>query len=294
MKMKFATLVVIVSLVVTGCNFSKSVKKDLISGLLTKGDGISCDDVYLSVNDEKTERNTFVYGEEFLVNFNNIEGFTRENESVFPGMTIAVTGLNGDTVLKAGDLYSNYTGGLKYTPLKLTSDITVASPMKSGNKYTLNVIVWDKKGKGTYNATLDFSVITNENIKIESVNVTYDEIYMYSEKKGKVITDNKIAFDDNTYFIFEGLAGFKTENGMVFPGLSLKGRDDAGDEILNFDDLFADYSESGLAVSDFNARLSSHFNIPKSEFKNPLKCNLTVWDKKSDARITVKAELTLE
>jgi predicted small secreted protein len=294
MKMKIATLVVMASLAITGCNFSKSVKKDLVSGLLTTGDGLSCDNVYLSVNDEKTERNTFIYGEEFLVNFNNIEGFKKENENVFPGMQLIIIGKTGDTVLQTNDLYSDYTDGMKLSPLLLTSDITVASPMKSKGEYTLNVNIWDKKGNGNFSAEFDFKVISNEQIVIEASNVSYDEIYLYSKVKDKVIPDNKIRFNEDTYVIFEGLSGFKEENGMVFPGFSLKATDNEGSMILDYNDLFADNSKSGLPASDFNARISSHFILSGSEFKNPLHCNFIIWDKKSDARITAKADLILE
>lgn len=294
MKMKIATLVVMVSLAITSCNYSKSIKKDLVSGLLTKGDGLSCDNVYLSVNDKKTDRGTIIYGEEFLVNFNNIEGFKKENESVFPGMQLVVISNTGDTVLQTNDLYSDYTKGMKLSPLLLTADITVASPMKSKGEYSLHVNIWDKKGNGNFSAKFDFKVISNKLIVTEINNVSYNEIFLYSQERDKVIPDNKIRFNENTYVVFEGLSGFKEEKGMVFPGLSLKATDNEGNIILDYNDLFADYSKSGLAVSDFNARVSSHFIISGSEFKNPLHCNFTIWDKKSDARITSKADLILE
>lgn len=94
--------------------------------------------------------------------------------------------------------------------------------------------------------------------------------------------------------IFEGLTGFKEENGMVFPGLSLTARDNENNVIINYDDLFLDYSESGLSVTDFHSRVSASFILNMSELKNPLHCELTIWDKKSDAKITAKADLLAE
>jgi hypothetical protein len=292
MKTVITSLLLLFAL--SGCQFSKSVKKDLVSGLLTTGDGISCDDVYLTVNGEKTENTTFIYGEQFLVNFNGIEGFKKENEYVFPGMKLAVVSEAGDTVLQTDDLYSDYANGLKLNPLLLTSDVTVASPIDSRSKYTLQVSIWDKKGNGSFSAKLDFKVIPNEKLVSEAVNVKCKEIYLYSKERSKVIPDNKIKFNENTYFIFEGLSGFKEENGIVFPGLSLKGTDKEGAVILDYADLFADYSETGLAVSDFNTRVASNFILTGSEFKNPLHCELTIWDKKSDARIKINADLLVE
>jgi hypothetical protein len=292
MKTVLTSLLFLIAL--SGCKFSKSVKKDLLSGLFTTGDGLSCDNVYLSVNDEKTDRNTFIYGEEFIVNFNNIEGFRKENDYVFPGMKLVVLSSTGDTVLQTNDLYSDYTNGMKLSPLLLTSDITVASPIKSKGEYTLQVKIWDKKSNGTFSAKFNFKVNSNEKITTEAVNVTYNEIYLYSKEREKVITDNKMKFSENTYVILEGLSGFKEENGMVFPGLSLKGTDNEGKLILDFSDLFEEFSKSGLAVSDFNTRVSSHFILSGTEFKNPLHCELAIWDKKSIARIKVAADLIVE
>ncbi len=58
--MKPAFLTFVVLLILTGCNFSKSVEKDFISGVLTFGDGLSCDDVYLSVNEETKQKHSFM------------------------------------------------------------------------------------------------------------------------------------------------------------------------------------------------------------------------------------------
>jgi|WetSurMetagenome_2_1015567.scaffolds.fasta_scaffold00901_7 hypothetical protein len=292
MRTVFASLLFLLTL--SGCQFSKSVKKDLVSGLLTTGDGLSCETVFLSVNDEKTERNTFVYGEEFIVNFSNIEGFEKTNDYLFPGMQLDVISKTGDTVLYSKDLYSDYINGLKISPLLLTSSVTVASPMKSKGEYLLHVNIWDKKGKGKFSAKFNFNVISNDKIIVEAVNVLYDEIYLFSKERETVIHDNKIKFNENAYVIFEGLKGFKEENGIVFPGLSLKGTDNTGASILDFNDLFSDYTNSGLALTDFNKRVSSHFILSGSEFKNPLHCEVTIWDKKSDARIKIRTDLIVE
>jgi hypothetical protein len=292
--MKTTIFAILISVVLTGCQFSKSVKKDFISGLTTTGNNLSCDDVFLSVNNEKTDRNIFIYGETFFINYNDIKGFTREKENVFPGMELVIRNQAGDTVMQTNDLYSEYPSGINYSPLKLTADLTVASPIKSKGEYTLNVKIWDKKGPGIFTTKFNFKVKENEQITIDPSNVSYDEIYLFSQGSDKVITDNKIKFDDNIYLIFEGIKGFKAENGMVFPGLSLKATDSKNNMIIDYDDLFLDYSETGLAATDFISRVSAHFKITRAEFKNPLHCVLVIWDKKSDARVKVTANLILE
>ncbi len=292
MRKLFASFLILTT--VTSCNFSKSVKKDLISGLFTAGDGLSCEDVYLTANDEKITRTSYIYGEEFKVNFNGIEGFVKDNDYVFPGMKLAVLGKTGDTVMQTNDLYGDYPNGLKLPTLLLNSVLTVASPMESNGDYILHINIWDKKGKGKFNAKLNFKIVPNEKIAVEAVNVKYKEFYIFSKERDMVLTGNTIKFNEDTYLIVEGLSGFREENGKVFPGLSLKGTDSAGNVILDYDDLFAEYDKTGMAVADLSGQVLSNFVLTGTEFKNPLHCELTISDKKSDARIKGTVDLVVE
>jgi hypothetical protein len=291
--MKNSVIAILLLALMTGCNFSKSVEKDLMSGLLTKGDGISCEDVYLTVDKQKINRSTFVYGETFVVNFNKIEGFVKENDAVDPDMTLLVLSLEGDTMLYAGDLYSNYPDGIKLNPLLLTSEVTVADPMGSNRDFKLFVSIKDKRGKGTFSAELGFKVVSNDKIVTETTGAGYNEVYLYSKEKEKVITDNKVGKDETIYTVFEGLTGFKADGGMVFPGMSLRGTDKGGKLVLDFKDLFADYSETGLSVEEFNKRVLSSFTLSGTEMLSPLHFEVTIWDKKGESKINSVTDLEI-
>jgi hypothetical protein len=292
MKILISVFIFLTSL--SACQFSKSINKDLISGLLTKGDGLSSESVYLTINGNKVEKNNFTYGEEFLVNFNKIEGFKKENGNVFPGMRMIVLSKTGDTVLSSIDLYGDNNEGISLSPLLLTSDVTVAAPMKSKSEYILYVYIWDKKGTGKFSAKLEYKISPNEKIITEANKVSFNEIYIYSREREKVLTDNRIRFNETTYIVLEGLSGFKEENGMVFPGLSLKGTDAGGKVIMDFEDLFTDYTQNGLAVTDFNTHVASQFTLSVTELNGPMHLEVTIWDKKSDAKIITKADLIAE
>ena len=292
--MKTILSVILITLILTGCNFSRSVKKDLISGLTTTGKDLTCDDVYITVNGERTTRKSFIYGEVFYLNLSDVKGFTKENGNVFPGMKMHIVSQAGDTVFQSGDLYSGYSEGMNYSPLLLTADLTIADPIKSKDNYTQIVNVWDKKGKGKFTSKFDFKVVENDQIILESSGVSHDEIYLFSQGMNTVITDSRIDFDDNIYIIAEGLKGFNEENGLVFPGLSLKATDSGNNQIFNYDDLFADYTSTGIEASDFAGRVSSHFKITGTVFNNPLHCQMIIWDKKSDARITITTDMVLK
>jgi hypothetical protein len=292
--MRSIFVAIIFLVIATSCNFSKSVKKDFISGILTKGDGLSCDNVYLSLNDEETRQNTFIYGQKFKMNFDNISGFRKENDNVFPGMQITVINSEDDTILQSDDLYSGYPEGLSISPLMLTAAVTAAKPIYSGGEYTLYVKIWDKKEDGTFTGEADFKVVPNEHIIVNANKILFNELYLYSKERGAVIPDNKIKFNENVYVIFEGLAGFTEENGMVFPGLGITASDNENNVVLDNKDMFLDYSESGISAKDVLERVSANFILTGNVFKNPMHFQLRLWDKKSDAGITAKAELLVE
>ncbi len=287
-------IVLFTAVLFAGCKFSRSAEKDLISGITTTGKDLSCDDVYISVDNEKTKRNTFIYGETFIIYFNDINGFAVENGNVFPRMEIIIMEKEGDTLMMADDLYEGYTEGINYSPLQLSADLTVATPMRSLGKYTMIINISDKKGDGSFTTSFNFDVIGNENIRVKTTNTSFNEIYLFSQGKNIVITDNKIDFEDNIYIIIEGLNGFKEENGYVFPGLELKGVDSLNNLILDYDDLFTEYDETGVAITDFSSRASAHFKITGTFFNNPLHCELKVWDKKSNAALIVTTEMIMK
>jgi hypothetical protein len=281
-------------LILASCQFSRSAKKDLLSGISSTGSNISCKDVYLTVNGLRTQRNSFIYGETFVLNFSDVTGFTKENGNVFPSMIMTVVNPSGDTLMQTDDLISGYPDGMNFSPLVLTADLTVAVPIKSGGEYTVIINIWDRKGTGTYKSKFDFKVVKNDKIIVESSKVTYDEIYLYSQGNDKVIIDNKIKFNDNVYIIIEGLKGLAETNGMVFPGLSIKASDSAQNILIESDGLFTDYNTAGIASADLAQRVSAHFSIPGTQFNNPLHCEMTVWDKKSDAKVKVIADMVVE
>lgn len=292
MKTKLVLIILLINF--AGCNFSKSVKKDLISGLTTMGSKLECEEVYLTVNDQRTTRNSFIYGETFYLNFSDITGLTSEDGKVFPGMKMIVLDKDGDTLMNTIDLIEKYSDGINYSPLLLSADLTVAAPIQSGAGYKMHVLIWDKKGDGKLNSEFDFNVKANELINVDASNVSYREAYIFSQGSDKVITDNKIKYNDNIYIIIEGIKGFKEENGMVFPGLSIVGTDSGGNIILSKDDLLAEYTESGIAASDLSERISANFRITGSDFNNPLHCDMKVWDKKGTAYIKTSMDFNIE
>ena len=276
---------------VYSCNFAQSVNKDLVTGLVTRGNGLICDEVYLASDREVLKRNTFVYGESFIVNFDGIEGFNRTDENAFPGMQLVVTSQQGDTVMYQEDLYADYADGIKFSPLELYTEVTVADPIHSKGEYTLLVNIWDKKGKGTFRANLDFTVVPNDKIGITGNQISYDEIYLFSKDKGSTITDNRVGFNETIYLLFEGLEGLVVESGAVYLGLSMIIKDADGNLILEEEDLIGD---EGMSYPDIHSRLAPKFILTGSHTSDPVTCEISIWDKKSTASIKASTQLNVQ
>lgn len=287
------TLLSLGVLALIACEFSKSVHKDLTTGLSTRGDGLSCEDVYLANASGKLNTSRFTYGDKIFVVFDDLKGFKDENGSVVPGLSLTVTGKSGDTVLHAADLYSEYPQGIRMSPLQLRADLTVADPMHSTHSYTLEIGIWDQRGKGTFSAVLPFEVVASERITIRS-DFRYDEVYLFSLTGQRVITDNKVTAGEDVYLLIEGLSGFETTGGHAFPGLSVRAEDDDENAVMDFADLFEEYSEEGVQEEKVKQLISAQLSFPGISAGNRYKCIVSVWDKKSEKRIDITTTLNLQ
>jgi len=278
-------------LIILSCKFSKSTGKDFQSGLTIKGDGLTCEEVFLSDGTVRITRNSFTYGETFYLNFDDITGFVKEGENVYPGMQLFVISQSDDTVMSENDMYIDYTEGINISPLALNANITVADPIHSGNSFTLQVHIWDKKGEGTYDALFHFDVVPDGNIQVESNRVGYGEIYLYSQAAQEAITSGAVPLNETIYLIIEGLTGFTMKEGKANAGLSMKISDSAGTLLLSEDDLLAD---SQLDYSDLTTRIAPNFILTGTDIQSPVICEIVVWDKNGDGSIRTLMELDIE
>lgn len=293
MKTKFIYLSLIL-FIATSCNYNKSFKADLVSGITLKGSGLSCDNVYISTSGTKITRNTFVYGEKFLINFDGITGFKKDKENaVFPGMSINVINDKGDTVFSVADLYESYNDkGFNYSPLLLQSELIVADPMHSNQKYSLIVKIWDKKSDAVFKTKYEFNIIPNDFISTKKTSkVKYNEIYFFSTDDKSVVLYDKIKTNQTIYWIFEGLDGYAINNERIDIGFSLIAIDAVGDTVMNYPDL---YAKTDIDAKEFNEQLYTWIKFTGDVFNNPITCTSVIWDKNSDEKLTSVAKINVE
>lgn len=274
--------------ILVACN--GSVKFDTSTGMVTTGVGLSCSDVYLTGDQGKIKNRILIYGQSAFLNFNNIRGFKKENGRVYPGMEVRILDKDKKTVVHKDDLYKDQDG-FDIDPLLLQTDFTAGRPMKSAEKYTLSVRIWDKKNtKSQFTAKVDFKLVHNIDIKVKTTDAECQEAYLFSDDQGKTIIDQWVGPREKVYLLMEGLEGFTEEEGMVAAGLSMLLTDAKGTKIIDEKDLLEDNPQS---AESFKKQLAPNFRLAGDEIKNPVNCVIEVWDKKGNSRIKVETKVKL-
>jgi hypothetical protein len=185
-------------------------------------------------------------------------------------------------------MYDGFTQGIENSPLDLYGEVTLADPINSGEDYTLYVNIRDKMGSGKFRAILKFEVVPDKRITITGNQVSSREIYLFSQQRGRTITDGRAEFNENIYMLFEGLEGFSVEEGKVYLGLSLEIKDATGNLILDEADLLGD---EGMSYEMVNEQLAPNFILTGSQIANPVNCKVRIWDKKGTAWLNASTEI---
>lgn len=270
------------------CNFNQSVSKDLMTGLTTRGEGLSAKEVYIADGEKKATDNTFLYGQKIYTNFVNMDGFVIENRQFFPEMQVVVVSKAGDTVLRNENMLGGK--GLDASLSTLNGHVMLATPIQSGAEYTVAYTVSDTKSDAVFYSELDLKLKKDPNVRIKEEGLWAKETYIFNQDSGTVVTKGEIPFETNMLFDLQGLEGYEVVEGRANLGMSAIVIDADGQVILNRPDLLANRM---LTDAEVKKGLASTLKIRKGNVVNPLKWKVEVWDKTNNAKITVEADLDI-
>jgi hypothetical protein len=285
----------ILALFVVSCsmNSSSSIEKNLSNGLVTKGFNLSCDGVTVSVDDKELGSNTLIYGQKIEFAFPNIDGFVRENGKAFPGMRLKVKNSAGEVVLSEEDMYKDYSSGIKEDPMTLFAKITLGNPIYSDDTYSIEVFIWDKKSKATFEAKMEIDLVSNEAISRVSDGIEAGEIYLFSENQKRVISNNEISEKEKVYLFVEEISGFEEFEGLVYPGFSVKITDANNNVLLDNPDLYVEYGD-GVDAIEFQKEIFMNFNVYGKDLKSPVKIEAVLWDKEGEGVLEINTVCTVK
>ena len=135
--------------VLSSCQFSKGVKKDLNTGLSTSYNGFALDDIYLAdENGNRLNNNKITLGAKVLVVATGVDYFLEKEGKVFPGCRILLMDKNKKEILNLPDAFADMTNGTTATEAKtLQASLNTGDPMVIGETYHLSVRFYDKNKK---------------------------------------------------------------------------------------------------------------------------------------------------
>lgn len=140
---------ILFSLTITSCNFSKGVKKDMITGLYSSYNGFSIDEIYLADGSgNRLSDNKIKLGTKLAVVATGVDSYTEKDGKVFPGCSILLTDKTGKEILNLPDAFTNMDAGTTVSEAKvLQVSLNTGDPMIVGETYHLNTRFFDKNNK---------------------------------------------------------------------------------------------------------------------------------------------------
>jgi hypothetical protein len=148
-KTKSSLFLIGLTLIISSCQFSKGVKKDLNTGLSASYNGLAIDDIFLADDSgNRLSKNEIKLGAKVWVVASGVDYFTEKEGKVFPGCQIMLTDRNKHEILNLPDAFAGMTNGTTAAEAKtLQAKLSTGQPMVSGATYHLFVRFYDKKDK---------------------------------------------------------------------------------------------------------------------------------------------------
>ena len=286
----------LVILLLQGCNFNTSIKKDLISGAVYTAHGLDSDNVEMEVNGKPSKKNTFTYGDKVEFTFNNIKGLKRKKGKVYPGMSMHIINNAGDTVLQLENLFKDDNDGTDLNPLLLRAFFKAALPHLNKEKYKVILKIWDKNSPGTITYTMPFEVVKSEFLSIQSNEIDYSNIYFWNDTDKKVVTDKKLDANSTYILIAEGLVGLDLIDDRVYPGIELEIIDNNGEYILSEANMLESLSEFGVERNELaENQVPVTIIFSPGKIANPCRLKAKIKDlKNSSKNIVIEADIIIE
>ena len=123
-------------------------------------------------------------------------------------------------------------------------------------------------------------------IKFTANGFKVSDAYLVLDDESLVPEGNKIELNQNVNLVLIIDEGWAVTDGRVYPGSKQLIKLNTGAEILNSEDLFAAFDESGVSPEDARyITLNATITDIKDKKKNYVIINFNVWDKKGSSTI---------
>ena len=127
---------------------------------------------------------------------------------------------------------------------------------------------------------------TKNKIQITSSGFKVKEAYLVFDDGTHVPDDNKVDVEQRINMVLIIDEGWKVTDSLVYPGASEKILSSNGSVILNEDDLFKSYEETGVSAADARYITLKAVITKIDNKKNSIIVKFRVWDKKGTSSLT--------
>ena len=133
----------------------------------------------------------------------------------------------------------------------------------------------------SYNAGIEKDLMSG--LEVTNYGLSYDDVYVrYDDER---TNESVFEYDTEVFIDFAGVDGFEQIDGNVYPGAMIVVADKDGKEIKEFDDLFAQYSETGVEAELAGDMFVSLLIDEELKTGETYVWYSKIWDKKGDGKI---------
>lgn len=233
------SVLILTTIFCISCNFSKGVKKDLKTGLIYSYNGLKVESVTALDSYQKAlSSNKLPEGSVLYLLMSNVENYTAVEGKAYFGCSLKVTDTDGNVVFSNDDLYKDTDGIDINNAHNPVVSVRLVNPIVAGT-YMVETHFYDKKKpENVIDTKIEIELIPSlVNIQHKENGLSFEDIW-FSEEKGK-LPENKVKIGSTAAIFLKGLKGFAEEEGKAYPGCRLLVTDKDGNEMLKYDDLFA-------------------------------------------------------
>ncbi|MFS4416600.1 hypothetical protein [Maribacter sp. 2307ULW6-5] len=273
----------------TACKGNNEAPVNVEHTISTRSAGLEVARVFVGADEIQPAENTFVYGQTFYTNFEDMDGWVIEDGDFFPELEVHVVSQQGDTLLVNKNLFGGY-GQPQDVPV-LHGSLTLAYPFLSNEDYTVHYKLYDAKGGAAFYTEMELSLVPDPRIEIVEDGLTAQEVYLFHERDGKVIGDGNLPVGPPLSMDFQMLEGFTPKGGKMELGMAILVTDASGHKVADVKDALANTSYDLLGPKEV---VKSTLTLSKGRIKNPLQWQVRLWDKISGAELTATATVNAE
>jgi len=253
-----------------------------------------------TVNGKKLEEAKIPYGCKVALTLNGATGFKEEKGKYECNAGVTIYNSKNEEIVKLDNLYKEeFPNGVPVERFnnELFLSLRCQTPLKINETYKFVFRIKDLRSESNIEIVENFTMMPTIGLVYEEKGLISDGAFLYNSNDADMaLSENKLKSTDTLYVYFTGVNGLTETDGMVWPDASMQLLNEFGDVLAEFDDLYKEYSKTGVSAADTKELIALHLMLP-GDLKSGKKYSATykVGDKKAkDKYLTAKYDFVIQ